>query len=474
MGLLSLYLYENRTVGIRTNISYQMRLGPGTDYESVGSTPVGAVYRIKERIQGQATSYGNTWYHVEAGPQGSVYIIMDKENQDKLNTQAYRQLHSLSQRIDGLQWEDEDGLFIESLKQFPSSYQEPLRKLHRLYPNWTFHAFYVEDSWEHVLDAQTSPEDRSLVQGGEGFFERYQWMIKNDTVYDGVNWYPATREGVAYYMDPRNFLDVHGIFQFLDLSNTGNREDGIESIFQGNADLLPLVPYLREAAGEAKIMPEALAIRIRQEVSIGNTISLVAKGLLHPDYPPLRENSPSPIYLDLDTQLEQLENPQRALTSDEEAILQALRAGGEGFPEIEERFYNFYNIGSYPDPEQISGAMMNGARFAAGQTISPDELAFQEYLLPWRTPELAVLGGAHYIVKQYINRGQSTNYLQKFDLVSGDYSHQYMQSIYAALHEGNRMAQTLIEAGEIQNNYRFIIPVYQGMPEFSQEWGKHA
>ena len=57
----------------------------------------------------------------------------------------------------------------------------------------------------------------------------------------------------------------------------------------------------------------------------------------------------------------------------------------------------------------------------------------------WTSIELSIDGGVEFISKGYINRGQNTMYLQKFDVDSSEaglYWHQYQQNIMAPQNEG--------------------------------------
>lgn len=473
--LLGMGLYmakDSRPRGIRTSIPYQLRLGPGTSYESQGSTDVFGVYKVLDTVKGESTIYGNTWYQVEMLTGETFYIVKDKANQESINQADFARFEIISKRyvLDSLYASDD--VFEASMMAFPENFRQALRRLHLTFPNWKFKPFYVQDAWDYVLDKQVNPESKNLVQVGGTYLQDFEWMVKNNTVYDGNNWYPVSREGVSYYLDSRNFLTIPGIFQFLNLAQVESTSaEGIKKILAGNQYLDVLVPNIMAASKQANIMPEMLAIRMKQEVTIGNDLSLVAKGLLHPDFPPLRENSPSLVYLDTSQQLYDLENAERPLEEEEEAILESLRQGKGGYPELEEKVYNFYNIGAYPDPEKISGASMNAARYAAGLNLKEDKAALEKFILPWNSPEKAIIGGAKFIVSEYIARGQNTPYFQKFDLITGTYQHQYMQAVFAADYEAKRLAQILLAAGHRESSLEFIIPVYKNMPETPQAWG---
>ena len=75
---------------------------------------------------------------------------------------------------------------------------------------------------------------------------------------------------------------------------------------------------------------------------------------------------------------------------------------------------------------------------AMGNKSSANEKA--TYLLPWNNQYKAIVGGAIFIGKQYINRGQDTIYLQKFNVTdTSTYSHQYMANVEAANSEAIKL-----------------------------------
>ena len=43
----------------------------------------------------------------------------------------------------------------------------------------------------------------------------YDWNTSTWTGFDGSSWVAASKDIVAYYMDPRNFLNDTYVFQFL-------------------------------------------------------------------------------------------------------------------------------------------------------------------------------------------------------------------------------------------------------------------
>ncbi len=136
-------------------------------------------------------------------------------------------------------------------------------------------------------------------------------------------------------------------------------------------------------------------------------------------------------------------------------------------------YFNFYNIGAYPDPSVNYGAQKNGIRYAQwGGSYSEEILTDaerQNYLLPWTDPYKAIVGGAGYIAAQYIysaTYGQDTMHFEKFNVLNAMkyISHQYVQNVQAADDEGNLYYRAYVSSGKLESAVRFRIPVYENMP----------
>ena len=84
----------------------------------------------------------------------------------------------------------------------------------------------------------------------------------------------------------------------------------------------------------------------------------------------------------------------------------------------------------------------------------------------WTSLDASIDGGISFLAKQYIQKGQNTLYLQKFDVeeTNGLYSNQYMQNILAAQSEGTTLRNTYININSMSSSHTFIIPVYENMP----------
>ena len=84
----------------------------------------------------------------------------------------------------------------------------------------------------------------------------------------------------------------------------------------------------------------------------------------------------------------------------------------------------------------------------------------------WDSLEKALIGGVNFVRQGYIDVGQNTLYLQKFDVVNHDgsiYSHQYMQNLFAARSEASNMKSIYEASNTVDANLNFIIPLYENM-----------
>ena len=86
----------------------------------------------------------------------------------------------------------------------------------------------------------------------------------------------------------------------------------------------------------------------------------------------------------------------------------------------------------------------------------------------WDSLEKALIGGVEFLKEGYINVGQNTLYLQKFDVVAQDdslYTHQYMQNLLAPQSEASNMKAIYEASATVDSALNFIVPLYENMPE---------
>lgn len=116
--------------------------------------------------------------------------------------------------------------------------------------------------------------------------------------------------------------------------------------------------------------------------------------------------------------------------------------------------YNYFNIGAYQ--EGTKTATMRGLEWASING---------SYGRPWNSREKAIVGGAVFYGENYVNAGQNTFYLKKFNVQGQNiYKHQYMTNTEGAADEGARFSSAYDENLKKQVTV-FSIPIYNNMPD---------
>ena len=306
---------------------------------------------------------------------------------------------------------------------FPESYKPLLRTLHKKYPFWQFQAMKTGLDWNTVIDKESVvgvnliPNSKSSAWKSKDP-KAYDATTGKYTVFDGSTWVAASREAVSYYMDPRNFITVQGIFQFelLSYQSVYQTEAGVNNILtntpfagksftydnNGTNRTLSYSKAFVEAASKSGVSPYHLASRMKQEVvTSASTTSMAVTGTTA-QYPGI---------------------------------------------------FNFYNIGA--THATAYSPALNGLKWASGGST---------YMRPWNNRYKSIVGGAIYIGSNYINKGQNTLYLEKFNVTaSNTYGHQYMANVEAANAEAIKTKNAysgMLDSAPII----FSIPVFHNMP----------
>ena len=134
-------------------------------------------------------------------------------------------------------------------------------------------------------------------------------------------------------------------------------------------------------------------------------------------------------------------------------ILQEQGKGTSGSVSGASGFYNYFNVGAYA--ANGMGAVERGLWYA-GQSGS--------YGRPWNSHEKSILGGAQFFAENYLNAGQNTLYLKKWNVQGANlYKHQYMTNVQGAAEEGAKLAKAYT-AEMRQKALVFNIPIYENMP----------
>lgn len=324
---------------------------------------------------------------------------------------------------------------LDGIENFPTSYQPYLRELAKKHPNWKFKALYTNLDWTYVINEEN-------IYGKNLVPKNYSDSWKNTTpgqynVEIDSGWVDSSRQSIEYCMDPRNFLNEVRIFQFEALSYEphSNNLDGIEKILYGTEFYNKKVSYL-DSNGNTINMNERYS-------------DLILRGG--------QTSSVSPYHLA--SRIKQEVGPFLSHSS--------ISGNVEGFKGL----YNFYNIGATSSPEPM-GAIKNGLRYAQDGKGASEALK-NKYLIPWNTKEKSITGGGIFIGSSYINVGQDTIYLQKFD-VNDDrngnlFTHQYMTNVLAPYSESKSTYNGYQKSGLLDTSMTFIIPVYNNMPSIPMQ-----
>lgn len=302
-----------------------------------------------------------------------------------------------------------DAEFEKELQDFPSVYHSYLRQLHAVYPNWIFVPDKLNTSFDQAL-AEECVFPRKLVNMSA---DKISWRSMADKVYnwnnntwnlDAVNWTGASREVVAYYLDPRNFLNANDIYMFLQQSYDPSSHteakvtqmvadtflargynDPNDTVYGGS-----YIKVIMAAAEASGVSPLVLAAMIMVEQ--GNGTSSLISGT-HPSY-----------------------------------------IG----------YYNFFNFKASGDD-----VIKNGLSYAYSQV--------------WNTRSKSIIGGAKKYASDYMERGQDTYYYKDFNVIQPDYNHQYAQSVYDARSSSAKIRPVFIN--NTKERLVFRIPVFTSIPD---------
>ncbi|MBO4267272.1 MAG: SH3 domain-containing protein [Lachnospiraceae bacterium] len=311
-----------------------------------------------------------------------------------------------------------DEEFEESIGDLPDSYKNSLRAIHEKHPKWKFETVDTGLEWTDALKAESSVgknlvSKNSIASWKSTAPQAYNQATGQWYTFDGGSWASASPELIAYYMDPRNFLNDSGIYMFEKLDHSESQtESSVARMLTGtfmsgevtdtDGQTFKYSELFTKAGEETGVSPYLLAGRALQEQGIKGGSQSISGNV----------------------------------------------SGYEGY-------FNYFNVGAYA----YSGrsATINGLIYAKG---SDDDYR------PWNTRARSIYGGAKYLADKFVSKGQNTLYFQKFNVVNKEntlYSHQYMSNIQAASSESSRLQLAYMGDDEVLT---FRIPYYRNMPSY--------
>ena len=381
-----------------------IRKGPGTTYESIKLGQVGSTYYLKKN---------------EIIPDESKNGSCDEGwyEIDYNGTTGYVCSGYVKAITEIVNDNKEPSNVCEAemkIAGFPSTYWAGLCSLKEKYPDWKFNAIETNIEWVLAVEKFTTCGD-SLVYNPSN-----EWLDTTCSASEG-EFKPVNQTGVAYYLDHRNFLDEKYIFQFehskYNIALKDKYELAVKSIIDGtnfykyHLDLGTDLAKLLASSGETtNVSPTHLASRMYQELGSGTRLKNLYQGIFNGDI---------------------------------KGTIYDFRG-----------FYNFYNIG-------VTGYCVTAGMGAThcGLTTAKNN--------NWNSVEAAVAGGGSFLNSNYINLGQYTSYLERFNVVPTQerykYVHYYMANLGGPSSEATTVYNAYKKNDVLNSAFEFYIPVYLNM-----------
>ena len=380
-----------------------VRASAGTSGKLLGSLDKGATAKI---LGSQKDSSGTVWYKIKFGSEygyvTSKYVKVSEYKENSGDTSS-----DFEARL------EKEG--------FPESYKPYLRALHNEHPDWVFKAEHTGTTWSAAVTAETVVGRNLIYSGAYDSWKSmksgaYDFKNKQYVVFDSGGWVSAYSGIIKYYLDPRNFLNENSIYMFVShaFDSEAQSISTVKKIVKGT--------FLDAAFPESSYSTYASAIYYAGK-NAGVNPNVLAAMII-----------------------------QEQGSSGNSSLISGKYKGYEGI-------YNFLNIQAYKT--DTMSAVQRGLWWAAGAGVNATT-----YGRPWTTRYKAIKGGALFYAEGYVNSGQDTLYLKKFNVCADSKNaigtHQYMTNIQGAESEAMIMKQGYSSLAD--GTIVFKIPVFEDMP----------
>ena len=265
------------------------------------------------------------------------------------------------------------------------------------HPNWNFELLYTGLKFEDVIAGEYRVHARNLVPTSYGG----EWIcsVCGTTLYDS-GWYCASEKAIAYYMDPRNFLDETNVFQFQNLNSYLNGVcslEGVKSKVSGTF-LQNYANDIDTACRNKNVNSYYIVARLLQEQ--GNAGTTIGKGM----------------------------------------------NGGDG-----KTYYNPFNIGASGNgwTEIYKNALATAKSYGWDTMEKALEGGIDFCKKNW--------------LENYQNTLYQNKFDIDTRNGTALYEHQYMQNLMGAYSEARTLKSMYANTGKTDANFTFIIPVYEKM-----------
>ena len=327
-----------------------------------------------------------------------MYIdVNNADAKNNTNIQMYTGNNSTAQKFKLEIYKPDENKVIEiDTTKYPG-YKEKLESLQKAHPNWNFKFLYTGLKFSSAVAGEAEVHSRNLVEptySGE-------WICPTcgTKLYDS-GWYCASEKAIAYYLDPRNFLDEINIFQFQDVNEYLDEACTLEGIKNKVKDtfLENYAEDIERACRNTNVNPYYIIARLIQEQGAKGTV--IGRGMVGGDgktyYNPFN-----------------------------------ISANGEGWDQI---YANALARAKKEGWDSMEKAIEGGIGFCKENWLE------------------------NYQNTLYQNRFDidSTN-------GTALYTHQYMQNLMGAYSEARTLQSMYKNTGKVDSNFTFIIPLYEQM-----------
>lgn len=416
---------ETSYYAVLTGDAVNIRSGPGTNYKSLGMGNSGATFDLLqlEKVANQG-GCGDNWYKIRYNNQEGyvcssftkVFSKVVEENKTPTNN-CETELNAAG---------------------FPSTYWGALCLLKAQHPTWKFVAKDTTVDFSTAVLTESLNGRNRIANKPSYYYQQYDGVT-----YNAGGYYTTATSVIAYYLDPRNFLNDVNVFMFeaSTYNTTITDEQYINALKQtyGNRYFVQQIPdlpqYILNSSKALQVNPLLIATRNMNEIGQGKSNSGPYAGTL-----------------------------QSALTGN-----YSFRFGlvdGNNY----NNYYNFFNVGAYDScAGDITRCAMNYA-FSRGWGI-PQQGA-------WNTEpsneekaagrQESINKGTNFMKTHYIDNGQNTLYTFKFNVTptnaSSRFANQYMTNIQAPSTESSTLYNAYKNLNMLESAFIFYIPIYRNMP----------
>lgn len=386
---------ESRYIVLLSNVN--IRKGPGTNYTTFKTGSVGSTFNLTNfdiiPDEGKNGDCDDGWYEIDYNGEKayvcSSYARVDKKESDGNATSVCEK----EMQATG----------------FPSSYWKDLCSLKEKHPTWNFKALQTNLEWTTVVEKESACGKNTILTSNSSY-------IDSSCSYHDGSYKAASQTAVAFYMDPRNFLQDKYIFQFeylkYDKTLSSSYVSAVSSMF-GSAAFYTyhkslgndLPKIVNEAGSASDVSPLHIASRMYQELGTSTTLKNLYGGVY------------------------------------------------TGHDNLYYGYYNFFNIGVNASCLNDKGSTYCGLSYAKSKG--------------WNSVYNAIKGGADFLSSGYISKGQYSSYLQKYNVAPLDisklYINQYMTNVAAPSSEAISTYNAYKKLGLLESSFVFYIPVYTNM-----------